>query len=747
MALKDKNNILEPNFEVLSTLPCAEHTQWVLWEAVRTEKGFTKLPKTVSGLNASTNKLNTWAALNDVRTAYDSNRFNGVGFMLTDDDDFTCIDIDDIENADNDVKALIDELKAVTYCEISPSGTGLHAWFIGSVPEAVKGRIEIYPNKRYMTMTGHRKGAEKISDDQELLTSIYERFRPLPTPVTKSDTVLPDDFNEQLSREVNELEKIDVLQVIKRSAQADKFNRLYYEADFSAYPSQSEADAALMSMLAFYTNKDVALMDALFRDSSLYRDKYDKRRGSSTYGIDTIKKALEFTEDVYNPNYLSQKHAWREQLTRNEKTGAVKPTFKNTDLILANDDNLQGLVRRNLFDGNLEVSRIPFWRHEHNNSPYFSDTDSAELIKYLEIDYGLRLSQERLATMIRTESEKNAFHPVKNFIEAVKWDGVKRIDDLFIDYLGADDTHYTRQVTRKWLIAAVARIYEPGCKFDNMIVLHGTQGIGKSSIARKLGGRWFNESIQHFRGNDAVISIQGSWIAEIAELSAMSKSSIDEIKAFLSTTVDKIRKPYDRYTSTLPRSSVFIGTTNDDEFLKDRTGNRRFWPVGTSKDKATRNVFTELTDKEISQVWAEAKRAYDNGESLLLDEEAEKEAVKIQEQHTVEDSLSGQILDFIQTPITHDYWDKPLYEKRAIISNYRDGDTTFVDDEDDRIQRDKICALEVWKVMLNNDQPMKQHQTRRINRVLENLEVCHDYDRYNFGRELGRQRGFQVKHD
>lgn len=721
MAISDKNNILEPNFEVLASLPFAKHAQWVLWEAVKTEKGFTKVPKTVNGYSASTKKPNTWGTFEDVRKAYVSNRFSGIGFVLTDDDNFTCIDIDDIENTDDDVKALIDELKAITYCELSPSGTGLHAWFIGTVPETVKRSIEIYPNKRYMTMTGHSMGADKVSDKQEVLTSIYERFKPL-HDVAKLDTGLPDDFDEQLSREVHDLEKRDVLQAIKRSSKADKFNRLYYEADFSDYPSQSEADAALMSILAFYTQKDPALMDAIFRDSGLYRDKYDKRRGSSTYGIDTIKKALDFTENVYNPNY----HDWREELSRNEKTGAVKPTFKNTDLILQHDENLQGLIRRNIFDDNLEVLRIPFWRHEHNNSPYFSDTDSAELIKYLELDYGLRLSQERLATMLRTEAEKNAFHPVKNFIEAVEWDGVERIETLFIDYLGADDTHYTRQVTRKWLIAAVARIYEPGCKFDNMIVLHGTQGIGKSTLARKLGGRWFNESIQHFRSNEAVLAIQGSWIAEIAELSAMSKSSIEEIKAFLSTTVDKIRKPYDRYTSTLQRSTVFVGTTNDDEFLKDQTGNRRFWPVGTSKDKVTRNVFTELTSTEIAQVWAEAKRAYDNGEALLLDEEAEKEAVKIQKQHTEEDSLSGQILEFIQTPIPHDYWDKTVYDKRNTIFNYRDRDNLFEDNEDnedDRIQRDKICALEVWKVLLRNEQPIKQHQTRRINRVLENLGV------------------------
>ncbi|QIN27577.1 hypothetical protein GJU84_11195 [Staphylococcus chromogenes] len=733
MAISDKNNILEPNFEVLASLPFAKHAQWVLWEAVKTEKGFTKVPKTVSGYSASTKKPNTWGTFEDVRKAYASNSFSGIGFVLTDEHTFTCIDIDDIENTDDDVKALIDELKTTTYCELSPSGTGLHAWFIGSVPEAVKGRIEIYPNKRYMTMTGHSIGADEISDDQELLTSIYERFKPL-HDVAKLDTGLPDDFDEQLSREVHDLEKRDVLQAIKRSSKADKFNRLYYEADFSDYPSQSEADAALMSILAFYTQKDVALMDALFRDSGLYRDKYDKRRGSSTYGIDTIKKALDFTENVYNPNY----HGWREELSRNEKTGAVKPTFKNTDLILQHDENLQRLIRRNLFDDNLEVSRVPFWRHKHNNSLYWTDTDSAELIKYLELDYGLRLSQERLATMLRTEAEKNAFHPVKNFIEAVEWDGVERIETLFIDYLGADDTHYTRAVTRKWLIAAVARIYEPGRKFDNMIVLHGTQGIGKSTIVQRLSGRWFNESINHFRGNEAVLSIQGSWICEVAELSAMSKSSIDEIKAFLSTTVDRVRKPYDRLPSVLLRQSVFIGTTNDDEFLKDRTGNRRFWPVGTSKDKATKNVFTELTSTEVGQIWAEAKRAYDNGEALLLDEEAEKDARRIQEEHTENDSLVGEIEDFLLKDIPPNYWDLSDYDKAEAINK-----ELFEHSDKNYVKREKTCALEIYRVLQRNQGSPKQHEIRKINQALNSIPYLQKSTQLRFG-SYGRQRGYKI---
>lgn len=731
MAISDKNNILEPNFEVLSTLPFAEHTQWVLWEAAKTEKGFTKVPKTVSGLNASTNKRNTWATFDDVRTAYNWNRFSGIGFMLTDDDDFTCIDIDDIENTDDDIKALIDQLKAVTYCEISPSGTGLHAWFIGSVPETVKRRIEIYPNKRYMTMTGHSIGADKVSDKQELLTSIYERFKPV-TDVSKLDTGLPDDFDEEFSREVHDLEKFEVLRVIERSENYEKFKRLYFEGNLT--DDDSRDTQKLMCLLAFYTQKDPALMDAIFRDSALYRNKYDEPRGDSTWGIEEIKTALDFTKNVYNPNY----HGWREELSRNEKTGAVKPTFKNTDLILANDENLQGLIRRNLFDDSLEVSRIPFWRHEHNNSPYFSDTDGAELIKYLEIDYGLRLSQERLATILRTDAEKNAYHPVKNFIEAVEWDGVERIETLFIDYLGADDTHYTRQVTRKWLIAAVARIYDPGCKFDNMIVLHGTQGIGKSTIARKLAGRWFNESIQHFRSNDAVLSIQGSWICEVAELSAMSKSSIEEIKAFLSTTVDKIRKPYDRYTSTLPRSSVFLGTTNDDEFLKDQTGNRRFWPVGTSKDKATKNVFTELTSTEVGQIWAEAKRAYDNGESLLLDEEAGQEARRIQEEHTENDSLVGEIEDFLLKDIPPNYWDLSDYDKAEAINK-----ELFEHSDKNYVKREKTCALEIFRVLQGNHGSPKQHEIRKINQALNAIPRLEKSTQLRFG-SYGRQRGYKI---
>ncbi len=190
--------------------------------------------------------------------------------------------------------------------------------------------------------------------------------------------------------------------------------------------------------------------------------------------------------------------------------------------------------------------------------------------------YGITNAKKITDAFLLT-ADSNRFHPVRNYLNSLKWDGQKRLETLFIDYLGAEDTAYVRAVTRKVLTGAVARVYEPGIKFDYALVLVGPQGIGKSEIISRLGCGFSSDTLTTLQGKEAYEQIQSFWLIELGELSALKKAEVETIKLFISKKEDAFRQAYARYTGRYPRQCIFIGTTNNDEFLKDQTGNRRFY--------------------------------------------------------------------------------------------------------------------------------------------------------------------------
>ncbi len=243
---------------------------------------------------------------------------------------------------------------------------------------------------------------------------------------------------------------------------------------------------------------------------------------------------------------------------------------------MCNDESLKGLVQYDAFEKVTKLKRLPYWRSKGDANYYWADIDTTHVISHIDKLYNVQFSRDLIDTVIEKEAYQNRFHPIKSMIESKSWDGIKRIETLFIDYLGAEDNHYNREVTKKWMMGAVARIYQPGIKYDSMIILYGGQGVGKSTAVSKLGGHWYNQSIKTFKGDEVYKKLQGSWICEIEELSAFQKSTIEDIKGFISAIVDIYRASYGKRTERHPRQCVFVGTTNNYEFLKDQTGNRRF---------------------------------------------------------------------------------------------------------------------------------------------------------------------------
>jgi predicted P-loop ATPase len=247
--------------------------------------------------------------------------------------------------------------------------------------------------------------------------------------------------------------------------------------------------------------------------------------------------------------------------------------------------------------------------------------------------YGFETTKEHVSDAILTLAGQHRFHPVRDYLDSLVWDGHERLDAWLIDLCGVEDTPYSRAVGRKFLVAAVARAFRPGCKFDSVLTLQGAQGAGKSTLARILASDdFFTDNISGDLGQaDVVQSLQGRWIVELAELDGLRRSDVPTVKAFLSRTADRARFAYERHAADYPRQCVFIATTNEDAFLRDSTGNRRFWPVKVGR------VRLEALRESRNQLWAEAVAAFRAGESLPLPEELWPEASAQQEERHAPD--------------------------------------------------------------------------------------------------------------
>ncbi len=388
---------------------------------------------------------------------------------------------------------------------------------------------------------------------------------------------------------------------------------------------------------------------------------------------------------------------WMAKLERNKKNPKIiLPNARNVELILSHGV-FQDVMAYDAFK-NAEVIRgpLPWRKRERPRAEYepWLGADDRRLQHYIGKTYNIK-SAETIKNALTEVVHSNTFHPVKAYLEEQFWDGEARLDQLFIDYLGAEDTPYVRAVTRKMFVAAIKRIYEPGCKFDYMLVLVGPQGAGKSSLLAKMGKQWFSDSLKTFESKEAGEHLQGAWIIEIGELAAMKKAEIDDIKQFLSKESDRYRVAYDRMVSDFPRKCVFFGTTNNTNFLQDATGNRRFWPVTVDPEKRTKNHFIELTEAVVGQVWAEALSLYRAGAPLELDASTFADAQKAQEKHMTSDPREGLIVEYLETPLPEDWNDMDEYQRREYLRKPT-GD----------IQRTRVCAAEIWVECLES--PLKQ---------------------------------------
>ena len=427
--------------------------------------------------------------------------------------------------------------------------------------------------------------------------------------------------------------------------------------------------------------------------------------------------------------------SWRRLLDANSQ-GNPEKTMKNLKTALAHDPKLKGKLRLNLFSGRIDlVGELP-WKRPSDTATW-GDDDAAQLRIYMEPFFG-KVTKNDLLDAVAACASDQAYHPVREYLQGLSWDGQPRLDGLFIDYLGAENTPYVRAVTRKAFTAAVARVMHPGCKYDTMLVLVGTQGRHKSTILAKMGGGWFSDSLRTFGDKDSMETIQGTWLNEVAEMQAMSKADVDAVKMFLSKTNDYYRAAYGRYTADRPRQCVFFGTTNSKECLVDPTGGRRFWVVDIDRRERTKNVFLDL-DKERDQLWAEAVAYWRLGEALHLPAELEDVARKVQEEHRARHPWEGLIAEYLEQDIPADWMRWSLTQRQA----WRGGGVRY----DGKLEsRSRICAAEVWCEVLGKPKgDMRQRDTREINGLLERMPGWACVGVREAGKPYGKQRCFEKK--
>lgn len=434
----------------------------------------------------------------------------------------------------------------------------------------------------------------------------------------------------------------------------------------------------------------------------LYPDEDEKKSFKAmadfAITIDEVKRELT-RRRMEQANEDFAEDDWQSALEYDRK-GNLVDSLDNLVLILRNDEELHNIAFNLHRDGIDAKGGLP-WDQLKDG---WNDSDYASLKVYLSNRYGL-YSPTKTKDAILAVAAERSYHPIKNYLEALPdWDGIPRLDTLYIDYLGADDTAYTRAVSRKSMAAAVARIYEPGIKFDSVPILNGPQGIGKSTLFYKLAGRWFSDSLSltDMKDKSGPEKLQGYWILELGELAGMRKTDVETVKSFLSRVDDKYRASYGVNVESHPRQCIIVGSTNAETgFLRDITGNRRFWPIKVSGN--SRKKPWMLTKSDVEQLWAEALVVYRKGEKLYLEGPEATQAITEQAEAMEQDEREGLVRTYLETLLPPNWDAMSLYDRRNFLNG-----SDFSGKGKGTIQRQTVCNMEIWCECFGKDGSIMQ---------------------------------------
>lgn len=444
--------------------------------------------------------------------------------------------------------------------------------------------------------------------------------------------------------------------------------------------------------------------------------------------------------DYYSTEYEEIKNS----LMKDEESKKIIPSIQNLEMIFAKDQNLNGLFGTDSrTDSIILLKNAPWHTNDRSLEKIFDiNRDIALINSYLKYFYNFNNKATVKEFIILIATQKFT-HPIKRYLENINWDGKRRLERFFIDYIHAEDTEFNKSVTKKTLIGAVAKIYNPGHAHDTTIIFSGKQGCGKSLILKKLGGKWFNDSFDSFKGDEAYIKMAKSWIIELSELTAYKNSGLERIKQVLTSTSDTYRDKYAGESKGHIRDCIFFGTTNEETFLIDETGNRRFVPMKVGINKQSNLSVHDIDQYIVDQVWAEAKTYFLEGETNHLSESEKIYLEEYQKDFTAIDELENEIARYLLMKVPLNWETLSLEEKREHIKEY-----DVINEKSNYLfARDKISAREIREVLLKDDRIENKNLTSKINQRLKKLLKKHDTEKIRYKKYYGQQRGFYITSD
>lgn len=581
--------------------------RWVLFKIENRKGKTTKLPYSINGKLASSTDSATWATYAEVADMrLRDARYHGIGIVFTPDQNLLGIDIDHVMEGGKIIPEFAEIKKFVaeanTYTEVSPSGTGLHLFFALTIPLKLVANkhapYEAYTSGRYFTVT--EKSFHKEAKDIRIITpdEALKILGKIGYPWAKEETA-PAPKAVALSVSASDS---DILKKMFKSKNGEKIKALY-DGDLSQNGGDaSSADLSLCSHLAFWTGKNAGQMESIWLSSPLgQREKTQKRKD---YRDRTIGQAIRNCKEVYETKFERQAREIKEQapeldllfVINREKEKIFVQNTENICRVLQDHPDFKGRFRYDSFKNVIEQSLDDEWKP-------FEDNDAVRVQVRIQTLFPAfaRVGKQIVTDAIIRVSKQNAIDSAADWLKSLKWDGVSRLDSWLSKTYGTDDDEYHKAVGANWLKGLAKRIALPGSKFDYVLVLEGKQGIRKSTSLMILGGDWHLETATSTDNKDFFMQFQGKAIIEFSEGETLSRTEVKRMKAIITMQSDRYRVPYERTPQDFPRRCVFAMTTNQDQYLKDETGNRRWLPVAVKQP-----ADTEWLAANRDQLFAEA---------------------------------------------------------------------------------------------------------------------------------------------